>query len=99
MTGPGAMTPPKYSPLAVIQSNVVAVPKSTTMEGPFQRAMAARALTIRSAPTSDGLRYRTFTLERVVPETKTGVKPVVLRITFLRFLLTDGTTLETIMPS
>src|SRR2546430_1398997 len=31
---PGAMTPPRYSPFAEITSNVIAVPKSTTMHGP-----------------------------------------------------------------
>jgi hypothetical protein len=31
---PGAMAPPRYSPLAETASNVVAVPKSTTMAGP-----------------------------------------------------------------
>jgi hypothetical protein len=28
---PGVITPPRYSPFGVTQSNVVAVPKSTTM--------------------------------------------------------------------
>jgi hypothetical protein len=31
---PGAMTPPTYSALAVTTSNVVAVPKSTMIDGP-----------------------------------------------------------------
>ena len=30
---PGQITPPRYSPSAEIASNVVAVPKSTTMSG------------------------------------------------------------------
>ena len=34
MTGPGAITPPTYSCRAVTQSNVVAVPKSSTIAGP-----------------------------------------------------------------
>ena len=51
---PGAITPPRYSPLPDTQSNVVAVPKSTTISGPLKRSYAATALTIRSAPTSRG---------------------------------------------
>ena len=31
---PGKMAPPRYSPLALTASRVVAVPKSTTMLGP-----------------------------------------------------------------
>jgi hypothetical protein len=51
---PGAMMPPAYSPLGVTTSKVVAVPKSTTMAPSAQRAWAATAFTIRSAPTSRG---------------------------------------------
>src|SRR5690242_9595896 len=46
------------SPFGVTQSNVVAVPKSTTMTAPFACSYAATALTIRSAPTSRGFSYR-----------------------------------------
>ena len=47
---PGAIAPPTYAPSAATQSNVVAVPKSTTTAGvPYSRA-AASALTSRSAP-------------------------------------------------
>ena len=52
------MIPPAYSPLAVTTSKVVAVPKSTTTAPSGQRAWAATALTMRSAPTSRGLSYR-----------------------------------------
>jgi hypothetical protein len=52
---PGAMTPPTYSPVSLMMSKVVAVPKSTTTTGGPYRAIAAIALTIRSAPTSLGL--------------------------------------------
>ena len=45
-------------PAAETASKVVAVPKSTTMHGPPTRAMAATALTMRSAPTSRGLSIR-----------------------------------------
>ena len=51
---PGTITPPAYSPSPVTTSNVVAVPKSTTMQGPPTASNAATALTIRSAPTSCG---------------------------------------------
>ena len=34
---PGAMAPPRYSPFAETASNVVAVPKSTTMHGPAEQ--------------------------------------------------------------
>ena len=52
MPMPGQITPPTYSPLRVTTSNVVAVPKSTTITGPPNAANAATPLTIRSAPTS-----------------------------------------------
>ena len=52
---PGQITPPMYSPFADTQSNVVAVPKSTTMHGPPNFSKAATAFTMRSAPTSAGL--------------------------------------------
>ena len=35
MPMPGQMTPPMYSPAAEMASNVVAVPKSTTITGVF----------------------------------------------------------------
>ena len=34
MLMPGQMAPPRYSPLGVTASNVVAVPKSTTISAP-----------------------------------------------------------------
>src|SRR5215475_8322493 len=52
---PGAMTPPRYSPLAEMASKVIAVPKSTTTQGPPYLWKAATPLTMRSAPTSRGL--------------------------------------------
>lgn len=55
---PGAMTPPTYSPRAETASNVVAVPKSTTIAGPPYSSTAATALMMRSAPTSLGLSVR-----------------------------------------
>jgi hypothetical protein len=50
-----------YSPRALTASKVVAVPKSTTMHGPPYSLMAARALMIRSVPTSLGLSMSTGT--------------------------------------
>ena len=38
MPRPGAMAPPKNSPLRLMQSKVVAVPKSTTMMGGWEPA-------------------------------------------------------------
>ncbi len=55
---PGAMAPPRYSPLAETTSKFVDVPKSTTMAGPPYRWCTDRALAIRSAPTSRGLSAR-----------------------------------------
>jgi hypothetical protein len=55
MSMPGKMAPPRYSPLAEMASNVVAVPKSTTTTGPPNRSKAATASAMRSAPTSLGL--------------------------------------------
>ena len=56
---PGAMAPPRNSPLAETTSKVVAVPMSTTMVGPPKRSKAATQLTMRSAPASLGLSVRT----------------------------------------
>ena len=55
MSIPGKIAPPRYSPLAEMASNVVAVPKSTTIVGPPKRSKAATASAMRSAPTSLGL--------------------------------------------
>ena len=59
---PGDMAPPMYCPSALTTSKVVAVPpKSTTTAGPPYRVATARALTIRSVPTSRGLSVSTGT--------------------------------------
>src|SRR6267143_1841083 len=52
---PGAIAPPQNSPAAFTQSNVVAVPRSTTMSGGPYSATAATDLVMRSAPISSGL--------------------------------------------
>ena len=50
-----SVVPPLDSTLRETTSNVVAVPKSTTMHGPPYFSNAATLLTMRSAPTSAGL--------------------------------------------
>ena len=47
---PGAIAPPIYSPLDVMASNTVAVPRSTTITGPPYIVTAAAASMILSAP-------------------------------------------------
>ena len=53
---PGMITPPmkRAPPATVMQSNVVAVPKSTTMVSFLKSCAAASVLTMRSAPTVSG---------------------------------------------
>src|SRR6266700_3159309 len=48
---PGMMTPPRNRPSPVMQSNVVAVPKSTTIVSRWNSCAAASVLRMRSAPT------------------------------------------------
>src|SRR3990170_6276039 len=71
---PGAIAPPRNSPLSETMSYVVAVPKSITMTGPPYRWYAARAFTMRSAPTSRGLSVRIGIPVRVPGSTTTGGK-------------------------
>ena len=69
---PGAIAPPTYWPLSLTTSNVVAVPpKSTTIAGPPYSVAAARALMIRSVPTSRGLSISTGTPVRTPGSTTT----------------------------
>src|SRR5271155_3754631 len=72
---PGAITPPRYSPFAEITSNVIAVPKSTTMDGPPYSANAATPFTIRSAPTSRGLSTSTAIPVLTPGSTKSARRP------------------------
>ncbi len=53
-SSPGAIAPPTKAPSWATQSNVVAVPRSTTIAGAPYRRDAASALASRSAPTSPG---------------------------------------------
>ena len=71
---PGAMAPPTYSAFSVITSYVVAVPMSTTMDGPPNFACAATALAMRSAPTSRGFSVRMEIPVRTPGSTTTGSK-------------------------
>ncbi len=72
---PGAIAPPRYSPRALTASNVVAVPKSTTIAGPPYRATAASAFTTRSVPTSLGLSVCTAIPVRTPGSTTTAGTP------------------------
>src|SRR5204862_2786722 len=71
---PGAITPPRYSPLGDTTSHVVAVPKSTTMQPALISSYAATALTIRSAPTSRGFSYR-IGMPLLIPAPTTSAGP------------------------
>ena len=51
---PGEMTPPMNLPSPVMQSKVVAVPRSTTMQSQRCSRLAASVLMMRSAPTVSG---------------------------------------------
>ncbi len=64
-----------YSPRAVTTSNVVAVPKSTTIAPCGQRSCAATELTIRSAPTSRGFSLSTGTPVLIPGPTTSGSSP------------------------
>ena len=70
------ITPPMNRPSPVMQSNVVAVPKSTTIVSRLNSCDAARVLTMRSAPTVNGSSTSSVmgNLER--PSTDTGWRVV-----------------------
>ncbi len=68
-----SVVPPWYSPLAVTQSNVVAVPKSTAITGPPYFSKAATEFTMRSAPTSAGFSYKTGIPVLIPGPTKSGL--------------------------
>src|ERR1043166_790719 len=54
VASPGAIAPPTNAPDFETQSNVVAVPRSTTMHGAPWSVRPASALAIRSGPTESG---------------------------------------------
>ena len=97
---PGAIAPPTYWPAASTTSKVVAVPpKSTTTAGPPKSVAAARALTIRSVPTSRGLSVRTGTPVRTPGSTTRRGRSPKWRASMSRHSCsTAGTVAHTAMP-
>src|SRR5882762_2256739 len=77
---PGMITPPRKWPSAVMQSNVVAVPKSTTMVSRRNSCAAASVLRMRSAPTCSGSSTSSVIGSRERPSTTSG-RTVVARST------------------
>src|SRR3989441_12807806 len=89
---PGMITPPRKWPSAVMQSNVVAVPKSTTIESRWNSWAAASVLRMRSAPTCSGSSTSSVIGKRERPSTTTG-RTVVARSTASHSpCVTGGTT-------
>src|SRR5439155_466847 len=89
---PGMITPPRKWPSAVMQSNVVAVPKSTTMVSRRCSCAAASVLRMRSAPTCSGSSTSSVIGKRDRPSTTTG-RTVVARSTASHSpCVTGGTT-------
>ncbi len=72
---PGAMTPPMNRPSAVMQSKVVAVPKSTTIVSRANSVNAASVLTTRSAPTVRGSSTSNVIGSGLAGPTSVGVTP------------------------
>ncbi len=95
---PGAIIPPRYSPLSDTQSNVVAVPKSTTIKLFLIFSYAPTALTILSAPNSSGLSISKGIFVIILLLTITGSIDKILFIIFLNIAVKEGTTLEIIAP-
>src|SRR5713226_3936681 len=95
---PGAMTPPRYSQRSEITSNVIAVPKSTTMHGPPYLRNAATPFTIRSAPTSDGLSTSTAIPVFTPSSTNSAFLPKYTRDISASVQFTGGTTELMITP-
>src|ERR1044071_7704505 len=58
MPMPGEMTPPRYSPLREIASNVVAVPRSTTTQGPPNFSNAATLVFFPPRPHQQRLKVK-----------------------------------------
>ena len=89
---PGMMTPPMKRPSAVMQSNVVAVPKSTTIVSRWKSFEAASVLRMRSAPTVRGSSTSSVMGSRARPSTTTGCFPVAAATASPRACVTGGTT-------
>ena len=89
---PGQIEPPRYSPLSDIAQNVVAVPKSTMINGYPYFSIAATAFTILSAPTCLGLSYFIFNPVFIPGPTINGSTPQYFMQKFSRECITSGTT-------
>ena len=96
---PGAMTPPRNTPSRVMQSNVVAVPRSTTMQSRRCSRLAASVLMMRSAPTVSGSSTSRLMGSFERPSTNSGALPVSLAQASARGAFTDGTTDPMTLPS
>ena len=89
---PGAITPASNVPSGPITSNVVAVPKSTTIVGPPYKVYAPTASTMRSGPTCLGFSV-TMRIPVLIPaDTTTGFTPKYLMIALPSECITSGTT-------
>src|SRR5579859_2113799 len=96
---PGMITPPMKrtrAPSATMQSNVVAVPKSTTMVSFLNSSAAASVLTIRSAPTVIGSSTSITIGNLDRPSTRAGFRVVAASMPSHRFCVTCGATDATI---
>src|SRR6266516_1520053 len=89
---PGMMTPPINRPSAVMQSKVVAVPKSTTMVSRWNSLEAASVLRMRSAPTVRGSSTSRVMGRRARPSTTTGAFTVAVATASHTVCVTGGTT-------
>src|SRR5207249_336588 len=89
---PGMITPPMNRPSAVMQSNVVAVPKSTTMVSRRNSCEAASVLRIRSAPTESGSSTSRVMGRAERPSTTTGATVVARSTASHSPCVTGGTT-------
>src|SRR5215469_1687832 len=95
---PGAMIPPIHSPLRLTVSKFVAVPKSTTTQGPPYFSNAATPFTMRSAPTSDGLSHSTGIPVLMPGSTNSGLRWKYSSQTLRSVQSSGGTTDEIMMP-
>src|SRR5438105_4049902 len=95
---PGAIAPPRYSPLGDTTSHVVAVPKSTTMQPALSSSYAATALTMRSAPTSRGFSIR-IGIPVLIPGPTTSAAPPQCRLKKRCSPNTAGGTTDEMIPA
>ena len=98
VTIPGAMAPPMNSPRPLTQLKVVAVPKSITISGGPYFAVAAKASTYRSAPTSRGASTASGIRVFTPGSMKNGGRPKYFSHIHSSVCWTGGTTLEIDTP-